>query len=83
MRKQRIRRRGDGKGAHHPVAGWLHGNDDDENDDDGRYRDKDGFQHRFLVIKCGLMERARSGLTRIRRSFVFKGEHFLVYKRAE
>jgi hypothetical protein len=48
VRKQRVRRRGDGMEARHPVAGWLHCNDDDEDDDDGRYRDKDNFQHRFF-----------------------------------
>src|SRR5213593_3139526 len=51
VRKQRVRRRGDGKGAHYPVAGWLRGNDDGEDDDDGRYRDKDDFQLRFFGHK--------------------------------
>jgi hypothetical protein len=44
----------------HPVAGWLHGDDDKENDDDGRYRDKDEFQHRFFDHQVSIRRDVRA-----------------------
>src|SRR5437870_1961089 len=48
VRKHRVLRRGDDNRTRHSVVGWLHGNDDKEDDDDGRYRGKNDLQRGFF-----------------------------------